>query len=255
MSVRGLLVDAAGCLITPREPVGETYARAARRQGVTLPGWRVDDAFRRVIARAEPMVFPEVPETDRPARERTWWRAIVRSTFLAADSTVRFPDPEALFGELFDHFSRGDAWALAEDARPTLVALRRRKLALGVASNFDHRLLGILEAVGISDIFDSVMIPSRCGFAKPDARFFQAAAAALGTPRAETVHVGDDPERDVAAARAAGLQSLRLRTGESSGGWPDLPARVDALATLDDRPGDCAVPAEGESTASEKSSE
>lgn len=239
MILRGLLFDAAGCLIVPREPVGETYARAARRQGVEIPGWRLDDAFRRVVARAEPVDPAEAGEPERVGRERAWWRGIVRSTFLAADSTVRFGDPEELFRELFDHFALAEAWSLADGARDALLALRARNLELGVASNFDHRLPGILEGLGIIDLFRSVTIPSRCGFSKPDPRFFAAAVAALGTAAAETVHVGNDPERDEAAARAAGLGALRVdaRAGGADG-WRDLPARLDALATLGDRPGE-----------------
>jgi putative hydrolase of the HAD superfamily len=235
VTIRGVLVDAAGCLIRPAEPVGETYARAARAQGVDLPGWRLDDAFARVIARAEPVRYAGTDASGRIERERAYWRAIVRSTFLAADSTVRFPDPDGLFEALFDHFARGAAWTLAAGAREGLSALRARNLRLGVASNFDHRLPMILEEIGIKDVFHSLTIPSGCGRAKPDPGFFAAAVAELGTAPAETVHCGDHPERDLAAARSAGLRALRLSAEPDAqgAGWADLPARVDALATLE----------------------
>ncbi|MGH0034848.1 MAG: HAD-IA family hydrolase [Myxococcota bacterium] len=238
MTPRGVLVDAAGCLIHPREPVGATYARAARRQGVDLPAWRVDDAFRRVVARAEPMVFPDVPPAARPERERAWWRGVVRSTFLAVDSTVRFPDAEALFAGLFEHFAGGGAWSLAPGARQALATLRADGLALGVASNFDHRLPDILEELEMAILFDSITIPSTCGFAKPDPAFFRAATSALGTAPGETLHLGNDPERDVAAARAAGLAALQWPGGspEDPKDWRALPARIRAAATLERRP-------------------
>jgi len=235
MIVAGVLLDAAGTLIVPREPVGETYARAARRRGVNLPGWRLDDAFRRVLARAAPMVFPGADGDTVRERERESWRAIVRSTFLAADSTVRFPDPDALFEELFAHFARGTAWRVVAGAPAALAALRRRGHRLGIASNFDHRLHSILQDLDLKEFFDSVTLPGTCGLRKPDPAFFAAAVAALGTAPGETLHVGNDPERDAAAARAAGLHALLL--SEVDGGWAGLPARVAALATLDRLPG------------------
>ena len=89
--IRAVLFDAAGTLIAPREPVGESYARLARDYGVALSAWRLDDAFRRIFAQAEPMVFPEAAPEEIPALERDWWRRVVRATFLAADSTDASP--------------------------------------------------------------------------------------------------------------------------------------------------------------------
>ena len=58
--VRGLLLDAAGTLIHPHEPVGETYARVARAHGALISPWRIEEAFRRVFATEAPMLFPGV---------------------------------------------------------------------------------------------------------------------------------------------------------------------------------------------------
>ncbi len=230
VSLGGVLLDAAGTLIELAEPVGDTYSRAARRQGVELPGWRLDDAFRRVLARSEPMVFPEAADDEIASLEREWWRARVRSTFLAADSTVQFDDPVALFDELFDHYRSPGAWRLCADAAAGLASLRDLGLALGVASNFDHRLAEILEDLEIDGFFESITTPGSCRRAKPDPLFFEAACRALGAPPGDTLHVGDDPRRDAEAARRAGLHALCL--SEVEGGWAGLPARVAALATL-----------------------
>ena len=53
--VRGLLLDAAGTLIHPREPIGETYARAARAHGARISPQRIEQAFRGVFAAQAPM--------------------------------------------------------------------------------------------------------------------------------------------------------------------------------------------------------
>ena len=57
--IRAVLFDAAGTLIELREPVGEIYAREASAQGLSISARRLDDAFRRIFSRADPMLFPD----------------------------------------------------------------------------------------------------------------------------------------------------------------------------------------------------
>jgi FMN hydrolase / 5-amino-6-(5-phospho-D-ribitylamino)uracil phosphatase len=52
------------------------------------------------------------------------------------------------------------------------------------------------------------------GVGKPDPRIFHEACRRLGCAPAEVLHVGDDLELDVLAARTAGLQSYWLRRGD-----------------------------------------
>jgi putative hydrolase of the HAD superfamily len=229
VSLRAVLFDATGTLIELREPVGETYARFARRFGADLPAWRLGDAFRRVLGRAPPLVFPAARPEELDEREREWWRAVVRGTFLAADSALVPRDFPRLFAALYQHFGTGEAWRVRPGARAALVALRSRGLRTGCVSNFDHRLRNILQAIGIADLLDAVILPSDCAAEKPDPRIFQAALAALQVSAAEALYVGDDPERDLAGAAAAGLRAIDARELAS---LDELAARVTAPATL-----------------------
>src|SRR5690606_18758109 len=174
--IEAVVFDAVGTLIRPREPVGETYARIARAHGAAIPAWRLDDAFRRVLASAPPMVFPG---PDAAARERGWWREVVRATFRAADQMQPLADFEAAFAELFDHYARAAAWQAAAGAAEALRALRAEGRRVAVASNFDGRLPGVLAGLGLVDALDAVLGPAALGAAKPDPAFFAAAAARL----------------------------------------------------------------------------
>lgn len=49
---------------------------------------------------------------------------------------------------------------------------------------------------------------------KPSPNFFRTAASLLGVERDGLAVVGDDPESDVAGARAAGLTAIQVRTGK-----------------------------------------
>lgn len=206
--IRAVLFDAVGTLIELREPVGETYARIAREHGVEISAWRLEDAFRRVLAQAPPMVYPEAAAADVPGREREWWGDIVRSTFLAADSAQRLRDFEACFRDLWRHFSTAPAWRARAGAGALLGALQRRGLRTAVVSNFDARLPALLEGLGLAPALDAVVLPCEARALKPDAAIFAFALERLGVAAREALFVGDDARRDLQGARSAGLRAL-----------------------------------------------
>ena len=222
--IRAVLFDAAGTLIELCEPVGETYARLASDFGVALPAWRLDDAFRRIFAAAHPMVFPDAAPEEVGALEREWWRGVVRSTFLAADSTRRFGDFDAFFEGLYAVYSEPDTWRSRAGAIELLRELRSRGLATAVVSNFDRRLPRILAGLGLAPWLDAIVLPADARAAKPDRRIFALALERLGVPASEALYVGDDADKDVDGARAAGLGAVDVH---SLATLSQLPAHVD----------------------------
>jgi len=203
-----VLFDATGTLIETARPVGEVYAELAREHGVRLPAARLDDAFRRILAQAPPMLFPVAPPDQIAELEKGWWRSLVRSTFLATDGTARFRDFDGFFAGLYAHYASSSAWRPRPGAREALLGLRAQGIATAVVSNFDGRLPGILAGLGLAELFRVVMLPGEARAAKPDARIFALALARLGVPPVAAVYVGDDCARDLAGARAAGLSAI-----------------------------------------------
>jgi putative hydrolase of the HAD superfamily len=195
-----------------------------------VPAWRLDDAFRRVLAAAPPMVFPDAPPARRAEREQDWWRERVRAVFRAADQMQRFPDFEAFFAALFAHYAEPAAWQAAPGAQAALAALRAGGRRVAVASNFDQRLPAVLAGLGLARALDAVLLPSTLGAAKPDPAFFAAAAARLAIAPAAALYVGDDPEQDLAAARRAGWRAIDATALAT---LADLPDRVRALEEND----------------------
>jgi putative hydrolase of the HAD superfamily len=229
--IRAVLLDAVGTLISPREPIGVTYSRVAAAHGVAIDAGRIGDAFRRVFAKAPPLVFPDAPPDEVGARERDWWHRVARSAFLAADATQRFADFDACFDELWRIFASADAWLAAPGAAEALAELRAGRRRTAVVSNFDRRLPGILAALGLAPALDACVLPADAGAAKPDPRIFRAALARLGVRAPETAFVGDDPELDLEPARALGLRAVDVA---SLATLRDLPARIDALDAAGD---------------------
>jgi putative hydrolase of the HAD superfamily len=227
--IRAVTFDAAGTLITLREPVGCTYARTARALGIVADETAVERAFRDAFRAAPPLAFAKVGRAERTRQERAWWRDVVRHALGAGGAHARF---ETCFETLYAHYARADAWLVHSDVRPALDALRARGLRTAVVSNFDGRLPGLLDALGLARAMDAIVWSSDVGAAKPAAAIFIDAVQRLAVAPHEACHVGDDLEIDVGGARRAGLRAVHLdRSGRHPDGLTTLAQLERRLAT------------------------
>jgi putative hydrolase of the HAD superfamily len=138
-------------------------------------------------------------------------------------------DPGGLFAALWGHFADPRHWSLFPDVGPCWRNLEARGLVLGIASNFDTRLVVICQGLPPLDACRHVFVSSRLGFRKPGQGFFRAIETALALSPGEIVLVGDDLENDYLAAREAGWQPVFLnRCGQS------VPRAADEVACLDE---------------------
>ena len=79
-----------------------------------------------------------------------------------------------------------------------------------MVSNFDSRLPGLLEQLGLARWLSAVVVSSSAGAAKPDPAPFRFALELLELDAHQVWHVGDSAE-DVAGAAAAGLPCIQVR--------------------------------------------
>jgi len=224
--LQAVILDAAGTLLRPREPIGETYARIAAVHGVALPACRLDEAFHRVFAGRPLYTYGGRDLALAQHVERRWWWELVRSTFRAADGSARFQDFDAFFDALWEHYADARAWQLLPGVPAALEALRSDGRRLALLSNFDQRLRPLLRDLGLHPCFEAVTLPADAQAAKPDCRIFEVCLKRLGLPPHRAVYVGDHASHDVKAARAAGLHAIDIHT---LSGMDALPRAVRAL--------------------------
>jgi putative hydrolase of the HAD superfamily len=108
--------------------------------------------------------------------------------------------------------------------REALDALRSR-VRVALVTDGDPRIQrSKLRSLGLADAFDVVVISDEYGRArrKPDPYALLVASAKLRTDPDACVYIGDRPTKDVVAAHAAGMRSIRVRTGEYARD-PDVP--------------------------------
>ena len=141
-------------------------------------------------------------------------------------------EAEQIARAVYEEFGRPERWAAFDDVRPALERLRAEGLRTGVISNWDRRLEGVLEGLGLADVLDTVVSSASVGLHKPDPRIFELACARVGVRADEAAHVGDHFYSDILGAMGAGMRAVLIdRTGTAG------PGAMKQIATLDELEG------------------
>ena len=183
-----------GTLIEPYPSVGEVYTRVARRFGIEANPREVSANFSR--AWKTKVAFNH---------SRAAWSELVRASFqnLGEISTE-------CFDAIYNEFAQPSAWRIYPDVVPILESLSSAKKRLGIISNWDERLRPLLNALKLSDYFESIIISQEVGYPKPRIEIFHAAAEAFRIPASNILHIGDGRKEDYEGARAAGFKAIHL---------------------------------------------
>jgi putative hydrolase of the HAD superfamily len=205
MAIQAVSFDAAGTLIKTARPVGESYATIAEKYGMRVTAAELSARFRACFDCFPPLAFPGAHAVTITELEREWWKRLVLEVFSPFGP---FEDFAAYFDELFAYFARAKSWELYPEAGATLGALSQRGLKLIVVSNFDSRLLGILEGLGVAGSFADIFVSSAVGYAKPDRRIFEFVLKSHQLAPDEVLHVGDSITNDIGGATNAGMKGI-----------------------------------------------
>ena len=135
------------------------------------------------------------------------WKQVVYDVFDELNSR------EILFQELWEYFSFPGHWQVYRDVRPCWEQLTALGIGIGLASNFDSRLLKITSA--LLPAADFVFYSAQIGYRKPSPQFYRGietklSALAGGAAQPRFLMVGDDFENDYAAPQLAGWSSIWL---------------------------------------------
>lgn len=196
--IRGLTLDAMGCLVTMRDPV-PALARLLTDRGTPRPEDLIATALRREIG------FYKAHHLE--ARDPEQLRALqVRAAGVLADGLDLDlgPGPDDAF---VDGFLAALEFVPLAGVLDALERLHAAGVPMVCVSNWDSGLPGHLERLGIGRYLRGTVASGAVGIAKPDPRIFDPAVELLDLPREAIAHLGDEPvDRD--GAVAAGLRFL-----------------------------------------------
>jgi putative hydrolase of the HAD superfamily len=211
-AITTIFFDAAGTLIYLPKTVGHHYSFVAKRIGLQLEADALDRAFANCWKRTAPRPAIDRP---RPDDDKGWWRELVDCVLDRVAPNLSELDRDAYFEAVYGHFAEAGVWEAYLEVNEVLSALHGR-FELAVVSNFDRRLRMIFEHLGLTKYFTHVFLSSELGADKPDPEIYRRSLALSSARPNETLHVGDDPERDWEGAAAAGLCCFRLQRPANS---------------------------------------
>jgi putative hydrolase of the HAD superfamily len=138
-------------------------------------------------------------------------------------------EPERIARRVYDEFGDHARWRAYDDVAPALARLAESGVELGIISNWDSRLSGLLDGLGLGRYLTTVVASAEVGLHKPDPRIFEMACERLGVAPADAAHVGDHHYADVLGATAVGMTPVLIdRHGSPA------PDEGRFLRTLDD---------------------
>ncbi|MFE0105845.1 HAD family hydrolase [Streptomyces sp. NPDC059009] len=144
-----------------------------------------------------------------PALHRGAWTELARTA----------PGSDALIADAFYAcVTAVRAWRPYPDTGPVLTALRRAGTPVAVVSNTGWDIRGSFAAAGLAGLVSAFVLSCELGTQKPDPAIFLAACDRLGVAPGRALMVGDDPDKDGAAA-AVGL-AVRILPADRSLGRP-----------------------------------
>lgn len=229
MALRAVFFDVGNTLIYPYPSVSEVCQHVLAEAG----------HVRDLDAITELMPLVDAYYEDRYRADDTFWtnEEETSSVWVGMYSLLCTKlgidgDATVLARRVYDEFGKAERWRPYDDVLPAFERLRRRGLRIGIISNWDARLVGLMESLGASEFLDVVISSADVGLRKPDPRIFQLACSRVGVAPAEAAHVGDHAYADVLGASTAGMRAVLIdRHGAVAG---DGPAPIRTLDELED---------------------
>ncbi|KDQ53589.1 hypothetical protein JAAARDRAFT_136995 [Jaapia argillacea MUCL 33604] len=232
--IRLVTFDALHTILKPRLPIYVQYSQTFEPYlGVLQP-----EALKRSFKVALKQVQTEKPVYGHENGSQGWWGEVIRRTAIGAGA-----DPIAVTKHistmtplLIERFSSKQGYTLYPDTIPTFDTLREMGIKIGVISNCDSRMRGVLDDLKVTPYLSTIVLSQDEGFEKPEEEMFLRAYSRVDEDikPEQVVHVGDDLECDYKGAREAGLHALLIRRPDVDSEEKKVGEDVRAVSGLDD---------------------
>lgn len=240
-----MLFDAVGTVIRPEPDVVSVYENFGNSYGCQL----TRQELKHRIGQARQKYFSVCPSSKVAEQigqscflesaddnfvssdeiELRLWRQLVVEVF------NELPNSNQLFEELWEHFRLPQHWRLYDDAAQCWDRLRKQGCLIGLASNFDSRLIQLCDSIPLLKTADFVFQSAGVGYRKPSLDFYrtverelQNLAACPDAGARKIYMVGDDLVNDCIGPNRAGWSGFWLNRSRK----PIEAVEVQQVATL-----------------------
>lgn len=223
-----IFFDVGNTLLYPYPSVPEVVRQVLAEEG-HIRDLRIIDEF-----------MPLVDEyyEDRYREDDTFWRSEEETAevwvgmySLLCRKLEIDADAEHIARRVYHEFGDPARWRAYDDVCPALTRLQSRGVRLGLISNWDDRLVGLVEGLGLAASLDAIISSADVGLHKPDPRIFELACERVGVSPRAAAHVGDHHYADIVGAQAVGMTAVLIdRQGH---GHPEHDRTVNSLDELE----------------------
>ncbi len=199
--------DAGNTLLDVYPTVGEVYEQVSRRLGCRVPAevfevdlavvWQEHQTQRQ--SRLEDLLTSE-------EKEYEMWRSLAYALHDRIEGLTC--SRHEWFESLHREFGTPERFRMFPEVPTLLEEIRGKGVRIGLISNWDSRLEGILDGTGLSEFLDTVVISSLVGYSKPHRRIFEIALEKQDLTAEEAVHVGDSYRDDIEGAKGVGMPAV-----------------------------------------------
>jgi putative hydrolase of the HAD superfamily len=230
--LRAVFFDAGETLLAPHPSHHELFALVLSERGHDV----APDDVQKIFAEMGPSFVAVMDQkavkawsVSREASLEFWGRI-----YSEALGRLGVPDPnQEIFEALYERYTRYESYRLFPECISTLQAVRAAGLVVGLISNFEEWLEGMLIEMEVAHLFDFMVISGKEGVEKPDPAIFHLALERSGIDPATAIYVGDHPKLDVEAAQAVGMGAVLIdRKGHHPGFEGDRISTLDGLLSL-----------------------
>ena len=206
-SYKAVFFDVGGTLIRVYPSVGEIYAKHAQPFGFQGTCHDLDYQFGKTWK--EVGGLESIGKNSGPEIERKFWHDIVKRVFEPSGGLKNF---DLYFERVYQAFLSAENWKIYEDVMESglLDKLKKRKIILGIISNWDSRLESILEVLGLAKYFDFILASTVVGSAKPNSEIFKEALRKSGVNAKDACHIGDEIKSDFDGAKNLGINPILI---------------------------------------------
>ncbi|NCB37535.1 MAG: HAD family hydrolase [Erysipelotrichia bacterium] len=214
MSVRGIIFDLYGTLIDietdeEREEIYRGISDLLVCHGVFINHAEVHTRYWELLERQINESCEEYPEIDVVAI----WESFLHTTGMFETADRR--NLAVTLAQLFRKISR-HRLILFPEVMNVLNALKPMfRLAL-VSDAQPCFAFPEIEALGLGNCFDPVVISASYGFRKPDSRLFAKALEQMDLAPDEAVYIGNDMFRDIFGAQQCGLKAVYIESTQGA---------------------------------------
>src|SRR5689334_1944370 len=127
--IRAVTFEVGGTFLEPWPSVGHVYSRVAAEAGLSCDAELLNRAFVRAWGGRSGFGYT-----------RAEWFELVRQSFAEFGEVA-----PSLFEAIYERFAEARCWKIYKDVRPAVERLKSAGTRLGVISNWDERLIPLLE--------------------------------------------------------------------------------------------------------------